>query len=784
MTVRRRAALPMLAVIIALLVPVAPATGAPGDPPPPGDWLAYVNFHRSSAGLPPVSEDPALSDGDRKHARYMVENGVIGHSEDPGNPWYTPEGDQAAQSSNVMVSSTTATIDNQAIDLWMEGPFHALGIVDPGLSEVGFGSYRDPDAPPWRMAAALDVLSGRGAPPPGQAYPVLWPGNGAVVPLNSFSGSEFPDPLTSCPGYQAPTGVPILVQLGADAATQVTGASLSEAATGAPLELCVFDGDDYANPDPGAQSLGRNVLASRGAVVLVPRTPLKLKGTMYNASITVNGQTTAWSFSVRLPDPLIGPASLDFGRLHVGEPSSSQLISFTNQASRNIRLEQVTMAGPASGDFSLAGGSCQSSLTLAPGASCTASVGFTPSQEGDRTASLSFVDEAGSGGQTVPLAGEGFADTFVPVTPARILNTFTGIGVPGGIRLGPGQQIVVDVTAPGSGVPDNATAVVLNMTVTGAEVPLSPSGGLSYLSVTPNGGNTTSNLNFKGANVGGQDIAALVKVPLSTEDDKVRIYNDQGQTHVIADVFGYYVPDETGDRYNPVTPQRVLQPTQVVTGDTIAVDVTDDPAVSAVVLNVTVSGASAPSYLSVTPEGGSDTSNLNFKPVAQGGQDIANLVIVPVGANGNVSIYNNQGAPFVIADVFGYYRNDGGSGFTPLAPTRLLQPTPVGVGQTISLDVTTGVVPSNTTAVVLNVTVSGADVPASPTAGLSYLSVTPGGGNSTSNLNFKDIVPGGGQDIANLVVVPVGGDGNVRIYNDKGNAYVIADVFGFFGPEP
>jgi hypothetical protein len=91
-------------------------------------------------------------------------------------------------------------------------------------------------------------------------------------------------------------------------------------------------------------------------------------------------------------------------------------------------------------------------------------------------------------------------------------------------------------------------------------------------------------------------------------------------------------------------------------------------------------------------------------------------------------------------------------------------------------------IPTDASAVVLNLTVSGADVPASPTAGLSYLSVTPGGGNTTSNLNFKDIAPGGGQDIANLVVVPVGDDGNVRVYNDKGSAYVIADVFGFFGP--
>jgi hypothetical protein len=302
--------------------------------------------------------------------------------------------------------------------------------------------------------------------------------------------------------------------------------------------------------------------------------------------------------------------------------------------------------------------------------------------------------------------------------------------------------------------------------------------------VTPNGGNDTSNLNFKGANVGGQDIAASVKVPVG-EDGNVRIYNDQGSAYVIADVFGYYANTDAGDRYVAVSPARVLAPTQVAAGQTTVVDVTTGmvlPTATAVVLNVTVSGATAPSYLSVTPDGGSTTSNLNFKGVAQGGQDIANLVVVPVGDDGNVRIYNDQGAPFVIADVFGYYTAGLGSKFTPLGPSRVLQPTPIAAGATMSLDVT-GVagIPANAEAVVLNLTVSGADVPASPTQGLSYLSVTPSGGNTTSNLNFKSIAAGG-QDIANLVVVPVGEDGNVRIYNDKGSAYVIADVFGFFGP--
>ena len=369
--------------------------------------------------------------------------------------------------------------------------------------------------------------------------------------------------------------------------------------------------------------------------------------------------------------------------------------------------------------------------------------------------------------------------TFVGVaTPQRILSTVDGTGVPAPGRVAQGQTITVDVTGPG-GVPDDATAVVLNVTVTGADIPpAAGSAGLSYLSVTQAGGNATSNVNFKGLNVGGQDIAGLVKVPVAS-DGNVRIYNQKGQTHVIADLFGYYVPDDSGALFNAVAPDRVLDPTQVGPGQTLTVDVTDVAGVSAVALNVTVSGATADSFLSVTPAGGNATSNLNFKPTAQGGQDIANLVVVPVDAQGRVRIYNDQGSVFVIADLLGVYHPTTGVAYTPLIPARVLQPTPVGAGQTLEVDATTGAVPANASAVVLNVTVTGANVPLSPTAGLSYLSVTANGGSTTSSLNFKS-ANAGGQDIANLVVAPVGAGGNVRIYNDKGSAYVIADVFGFF----
>jgi hypothetical protein len=76
--------------------------------------------------------------------------------------------------------------------------------------------------------------------------------------------------------------------------------------------------------------------------------------------------------------------------------------------------------------------------------------------------------------------------------------------------------------------------------------------------------------------------------------------------------------------------------------------------VSAVVMNVTVTGPSAPgSHLTVFPTGESPpvASNLNF--VAN--QTVPNLVVVKLGAGGKVSVYNAAGNVHVIADVAGWY---------------------------------------------------------------------------------------------------------------------------------
>jgi uncharacterized protein YkwD len=272
-------------------------TPVPTPAPQPG-WLAYLNQFRSLATVNPLIENATWSNGDWLHGRYMVKNDYVGHSEDPANPWYTAEGLAAAQNGNVFVSSWAAAPDTVPIDFWMSAPFHAIAMIDPELAATGFGSYHE-TLGLWQTGSTLDVSRGRGSLPPGTTFPILYPRNGGQSWLRQYSGGEFPDPLTSCPGYTAPTGAPIMVQLGSGNVTpNVTAFSLSSG--GAPLASCSFDETNYIHPNPATQNSGRIILNNRDAVVIIPRQPL-VAGQSYSVSLTVNSQTISWGFTVIAP---------------------------------------------------------------------------------------------------------------------------------------------------------------------------------------------------------------------------------------------------------------------------------------------------------------------------------------------------------------------------------------------------------------------------------------------------------------------------------------------------
>lgn len=241
----------------------------------------------------------------------------------------------------------------------------------------------------------------------------------------------------------------------------------------------------------------------------------------------------------------------------------------------------------------------------------------------------------------------------------------------------------------------------------------------------------------------------------------------------------------TGASYHPVTPSRILDTRNsgapLGAGAVLELQVTGTggvPAsgVSAVMLNVTVTGPSAPSFLTVFPTGQNrpEASNLNY--VA--GLTVANAVLVKLGAGGKVSLFNFGGTAHVIVDVAGWFDGVGGatgSRFHPVSPSRILDTrTASALAADTSMDLPVlgrgGLPAAGVAGVVANITATDTTAP-------SFLTVHPAGQARplASSLNFT-----AGKTVCNLVTARLGAGGAVSIYNFAGTAQVIADVAGWF----
>jgi len=281
-------------------MPLAPGVPSAGGPP----WLDALNQYRATSGLPPVTNDLATSLADEAHARYLVENykdairhgvglGAQMHEEDRSNRWYTPGGATAANNSDVAQwpGPIPPRSPNWAIDGWISGPFHRLSMLNPRLRSASEGNWCEGAL----CIVALNVVAGadvtdRGTP---LASPVRFPGPDSTLTMNS-SEYEWPDPISACPGYTAPSGLPITLQVAFFQPVKLDDFSLKR--DGSLIEACGIDSASYVNPDSEAQRRGRDILTAFGSVVVVPRAPLAPG--KYNVSITANGKPYSWSFTI------------------------------------------------------------------------------------------------------------------------------------------------------------------------------------------------------------------------------------------------------------------------------------------------------------------------------------------------------------------------------------------------------------------------------------------------------------------------------------------------------
>jgi hypothetical protein len=220
--------------------------------------------------------------------------------------------------------------------------------------------------------------------------------------------------------------------------------------------------------------------------------------------------------------------------------------------------------------------------------------------------------------------------------------------------------------------------VVLNVTATGGTK-------LGWLTVYPTGHSlpTASNLNF----TAGQTVPNLVTVKIGTAG-QVRIANTEhptvptpnaGSVHVIADVVGFYKTG-VGDNLVAISPERVadtrnntggvgtspLLPQEIqAINAAIASAVPDFPGYSAVVVNITATGAAQAGWLTAFPADAAlpTASNVNFLA----GQTVPNLAKLKVATTGDVGELNvantaiptspqpSAGTVHLIVDIVAYF---------------------------------------------------------------------------------------------------------------------------------
>ncbi|MCU1391670.1 MAG: hypothetical protein JWM34_98 [Ilumatobacteraceae bacterium] len=375
----------------------------------------------------------------------------------------------------------------------------------------------------------------------------------------------------------------------------------------------------------------------------------------------------------------------------------------------------------------------------------------------------------------------------VSLAPGRLLDTRAGGPTVDGLFSGLGLRSA-DSTTPLSvlgraGIPADAAAVTLNVTITGADAS-------GFVTVYPCGADrpTASNVNF----ALGQTVANLVVSKVGPAG-QVCLYTDAA-AHLIVDASGF-VPISAG--LTPVVPARLLETRpglttadgvsngigQLAAGSVTTVQITGRAGIpanaTATVVNLTATNPGAAGYLTAYPCGQQPptASNLNF----DAGQTIANAAFVKLGDGGTICVYANVATDAVL-DVGGSFAP--GASFTPLAPARLLDSRAGGVtvdGQQQNLGLLAddsvtqvavagrGGVPAGARSVVLNVTATDSTATGFITV---YACGTPRPG--TSNLNTVE-----GGTVAAAVIATLGTGGTVCVYTQHAT-HLVVDVDGAF----
>jgi hypothetical protein len=399
--------------------------------------------------------------------------------------------------------------------------------------------------------------------------------------------------------------------------------------------------------------------------------------------------------------------------------------------------------------------------------------------DADNFMSVTPTDPAGT------LSTRVFAADIASALPTRLMDTRPGFATDDGQFQGGGPLAASSVTqlvvGGRRGIPLDATAVGLNVTVTGStaagHVTIFPCGQTQPLA---------SSLNIPA----GGAVANLVISQLGTS--AAVCISPSVAVHVIVDAVTVF---PAGSQFAPLVPQRMLDTRPIgatidgqfknlgplVANTDLQLQLTGRTNIAsgavAVALNIAAIAPGAAGFVTAYPCGTTppEASVLNFRPSVTR----ASLTIVPLSPSGAVCLRSNTSV-HLLADAVGFF--GPGSTYTALNPARLADTRPLhttidhlfeatgtqAAGSTMQLTIAgRGGAPAGNSTVSLGVVAAG-------NTGGGYLTVYPCGlpQPASSTLNF---IAGAASN--NHVIVDTGSSGQVCVFA-SGPTHVIVDIEG------
>lgn len=199
----------------------------------------------------------------------------------------------------------------------------------------------------------------------------------------------------------------------------------------------------------GAGNCATNVNYAPGAsctasVVYKPTSTGAVTGSM---SVTSNVSTTptvltlkAGTVAVAAPIITFSPSALDFGVVAVGTSSAAKVVTLTNTGNANLSFPVDFKV--ADSHYTFGGlGNCATNVNYAPGASCTASLVYTPTTTGAQAGSMTVTSNASTTPNVLALSGGASTTTTTTTSPNNLYVATTGSDSNSGSSTAPFKTI-------------------------------------------------------------------------------------------------------------------------------------------------------------------------------------------------------------------------------------------------------------------------------------------------------------------------------------------------------